>query len=69
MALQHFNKESFDKSLNEGKLMMGGLLGQLVRSLPHAGPVIEQLAEQYGDKAVIGRWMWMTRPSWPCATA
>lgn len=55
MALQHFNKESFDKSLNEGKLMMVDVWANWCGPCRMLGPVIEQLAEQYGDKAVIGK--------------
>lgn len=55
MALQHFNKESFDKSLNEGKLMMVDFWANWCGPCRMLGPVIEQLAEQYGDKAVIGK--------------
>ena len=55
MALQHYNKESFDKSLNEGKLMMVDFWANWCGPCRMLGPVIEQLAGQYKGKAEIGK--------------
>lgn len=35
--MTHFNKESFDKALDQGKLMMVDFWAELVRALPYAG--------------------------------
>ena len=53
--LVHFSKDGFDKALGEGKLMMVDFWANWCGPCRMLGPVIEQLAEQYGDKAVIGK--------------
>ena len=51
----HFNKETFDKSLEEGKLMMVDFWADWCGPCQMLGPVIESLAEQYEGRAVIGK--------------
>ena len=51
----HFNKETFDKSLEEGKLMMVDFWADWCGPCQMLGPVIESLAEKYEGKAVVGK--------------
>ena len=51
----HFNKESFDKSLEEGKLMMVDFWADWCGPCQMLGPVIEDLAGKYQGRAVVGK--------------
>ena len=51
----HFNKEIFEKTLNEGKLMMVDFWAEWCGPCQMLGPVIESLADQYEGRAVIGK--------------
>lgn len=51
----HFNKETFDKSLEEGKLMMVDFWADWCGPCQMLGPVIESLAGRYEGKAVVGK--------------
>ena len=51
----HFNKETFDKTLAEGKLMMVDFWAEWCGPCQMLGPVIESLSEKYEGKAVIGK--------------
>lgn len=51
----HFNKDTFDKTLAEGKLMMVDFWAEWCGPCQMLGPVIESLAEKFEGKAIIGK--------------
>ena len=51
----HFDKETFEKTLSEGKLMMVDFWAEWCGPCQMLGPVIESLAEQYEGRAVVGK--------------
>ena len=51
----HFDMETFDKALEEGKLMMVDFWAEWCGPCQMLGPVIESLADQYEGRAVIGK--------------
>ena len=55
MALQHFTTESFDQALNGGQLMMVDFWANWCMPCRMLGPVIQQLADQYDGRAVVGK--------------
>ncbi|OUQ78192.1 thioredoxin [Flavonifractor sp. An100] len=55
MDMTHFNQESFDKALSEGKLMMVDFWADWCGPCKMLAPVIDGLAEQYAGKAVVGK--------------
>ncbi len=55
MALQHFTEESFDKALAEKGLLVADFWADWCGPCKMLGPVIEQLANDYEGKAVVGK--------------
>ena len=53
--LVHFSKEGFDKALNDGKLMMVDFWADWCGPCKMLGPVIDDLANQYEGKAIVGK--------------
>ena len=50
-----FNKESFDKALDEGKLMMVDFWADWCGPCRMLAPVIDQLAERYEGQVISGK--------------
>jgi len=56
MAALHFSKDDFEeKVLQSDKPVMVDFFAEWCGPCKLAGPVIDQLAEEYKDKAVIGK--------------
>ena len=53
--MTHYNKDSFDQALAEGKLMMVDFWAEWCVPCQMLGPVIESLAEKYKGRAVVGK--------------
>ncbi len=51
----HFDMDTFDKALEEGKLMMVDFWAEWCGPCQMLGPVIESLAEEYEGRAVVGK--------------
>lgn len=51
----HFDKETFDKALEEGELMLVDFWAEWCGPCQMLGPVIERLAEEYEGRAVVGK--------------
>lgn len=51
----HFNKETFEQTLSEGRLMLVDFWAEWCGPCRMLGPVIESLAEQYEGRAVVGK--------------
>ena len=51
----YFDKETFDKTLEEGKLMLVDFWAEWCGPCQMLGPVIESLAETYEGRAVVGK--------------
>ena len=51
----HFDMETFDKALEEGKLMMVDFWAEWCGPCQMLGPVIESLAEEYEGKLKVGK--------------
>ena len=51
----HFNKETFETALAEGKLMMVDFWAEWCGPCQMLAPVIESLADRYEGRAVVGK--------------
>ena len=63
--MTHFNKETFEKTLAEGKLMMVDFWAEWCGPCQMLGPVIESLAERYEGKAVRAKTVVCHLPQYP----
>jgi thioredoxin 1 len=55
MSTQHFTKDIFEKTLKGEKPVMVDFFSEWCGPCKMAGPVIDQLAEEYKDKVVVGK--------------
>ncbi len=55
MVAVHFDKTSFEKTLKGDKPVMVDFFAEWCGPCRIAGPVIEELSEEYKDKVVIGK--------------
>ena len=53
--MTHFNKESIDKALEQGGLMMVDFWAAWCGPCRMLGPVVEDLAKRYDGKAIVGK--------------
>ena len=53
--MTHFNKESFDAALAEGKLMMVDFWAVWCGPCRMLAPMVDDLAEKYAGKVVVGK--------------
>ena len=53
--MTHFNKESFDVALAEGKLMMVDFWAVWCGPCRMLAPMVDDLAEKYAGKVVVGK--------------
>ena len=53
--MTQFTKDSFDQALQQGKLMMVDFWADWCGPCRMLAPVVESLAQQYGDKVVVGK--------------
>ena len=53
--MTHFNKESFDAALAEGKLMMVDFWAVWCGPCRMLAPMVDNLAEKYAGKVVVGK--------------
>ena len=68
-VIEAFTRETFEKELNGGALMLVDFWAEWCGPCRMLGPVIEGLADEYEGRAVIGKVTWTRRGSWPCAMA
>lgn len=55
MAVIHFNEQGFDQALSQGGLMMVDFWASWCGPCKMLAPTIDQIGEQYEDKAIIGK--------------
>lgn len=55
MALVHFSKEGFEKAVSSGQLVVADFWAPWCGPCRMLAPVMEQLEQKYGDKAVLGK--------------